>query len=217
MIKSKIFFSFMAFMLFSLMHSCKKEKADNAVVPEVNTAQGETVYVVDTLRSSIEWKGYKIFKSENTSHFGNLLFERGEMSVKEGRLQSGIFVAHIASLSNEDLEDDAVQKEKLEKHLLSPDFFHAEKFPTATYEITQVSDGTGDYNTILDGKLTIKGVTRPLRINANVSVKEDKITLFSEPTDFSRSDFSIRFQSPIENGVIQDEINIQIVVSGIKK
>jgi hypothetical protein len=63
----------------------------------VTTTKDGTQYVVDTLNSRVEWKGYKIFKSENTSHFGTIKFESGDVTVKE-KLESGKFVADMASL-----------------------------------------------------------------------------------------------------------------------
>ena len=56
-------------------------------------------------------------------------------------------------------------KAKLEGHLKSGDFFEVEEFPTASYEITKVTENTaGDYNTLLEGNLTIKGITKPVTV-----------------------------------------------------
>lgn len=47
-------------------------------------------------------------------------------------------------------------------HLRSPDFFDVEQFPTITYASTGLArDGDG---WALDGELTVKGVTRPVRL-----------------------------------------------------
>jgi hypothetical protein len=60
---------------------------------------------LDTLNSKVEWKGYKVFKSENTSHFGTIKFESGDVTVKDGKLESGKFVADMNSLTSVDLKD----------------------------------------------------------------------------------------------------------------
>lgn len=209
---------FSAFLAAFITISCKKEKPLSSEGSDVVTVKDGDQFTVDTLNSKVEWKGYKIFKSENTSHFGTVKFESGDVTVKEGNLQSGKFVADMTSLTSEDLKNDAAQLEKLNGHLKSGDFFEVEKFPTASYEITKVSPlSEGDYNTVLDGNLTIKGITKPMQFKANVSVKEGVVSIATEPKDISRKEFGIEFQSPVQNGVIKDEITLQINVKALEK
>lgn len=198
--------------------SCKKEKPLTSEGNEVTTTKEGSQYVLDTLNSRVEWKGYKVFKSENTSHFGTITFESGDVTVKDGQLESGKFVADMGSLTSVDLKDKADQLEKLNGHLKSGDFFEVEKFPTASYEITKVTPAAeGDYNTILDGNLTVKGITKPTQFKANVSVNEGVVSVATEPKDISREEFGVKFQSPAENGVIKDEVTLQINVKALEK
>lgn len=193
--------------------SCKKEETLTHKKNEVSTSQNGELYTLDTQNSNIEWKGFKIFKSENTSNFGKMKFERGELTVHNGKLESGKFIANINSLECENLKDNPESKKDLEDHLKSGDFFETEKFPTASYEITKVETlETGDYNTLLEGNLTIKGITKSVNFKANVSEKEGVLTLYTEPTDINREDFGVKFSIPIKNGVIKNEINLQIAV-----
>jgi polyisoprenoid-binding protein YceI len=209
---------FSAFLASFIIVSCKKEKPVTGESNEVVTAKDGAQFAVDTLNSKVEWKGYKIFKSENTSHFGIIKFESGDVTAKDGKLQSGKFVADMTSLTSEDLKKDAAQMEKLNSHLKSGDFFETEKFPTASYEITKVSPlAEGDYNTVLDGNLTIKGITKQMQFKANVSVKDGVVSIATEPKDISRKEFGVEFQSPVENGVIKDEITLQINVKALEK
>ncbi|WP_297984954.1 YceI family protein [uncultured Chryseobacterium sp.] len=199
--------------------SCGKDKPLTSETSEVTTKKDGNAYQVDTLNSKIEWKGYKVVKSDNTSHFGTIKLESGDVTVKDGKLESGKFVADMTSLTSVDLKDDAEQLNKLNGHLKSGDFFEVEKFPTASYEITKVSENTtgGDYNTVLDGNLTIKGITKPVQFNANVSVKEGEVSIATEPKDINREDFGVKFQMPVANGVIKDEVNLQILVKAAEK
>lgn len=199
--------------------SCGKDKPLTSETSEVTTTKDGNAYQVDTLNSKIEWKGYKVVKSDNTSHFGTIKLESGDVTVKDGKLESGKFVADMTSLTSVDLKDDAEQLNKLNGHLKSGDFFEVEKFPTASYEITKVSENTtgGDYNTVLDGNLTIKGITKPVQFNANVSVKEGEVSIATEPKDINREDFGVKFQMPVANGVIKDEVNLQILVKAAEK
>lgn len=197
--------------------SCVKEKPAAGESQTTTTREGE-IYEVDTLNSKVEWKGYKVLKTDNTSHFGTIKFESGNVTVKNDRLESGKFVANMATLENIDLKDEADQKAKLENHLKSKDFFDTEKFPTATFEITKITPAAqGDYNTALDGKLTIKGITKPVQFNANVVAANGIVSIATEPKDISRDDFGIKFQMPAANGIIKDEINIQVLIKALVK
>ncbi len=202
----------------SVLISCGKDKPLTSESNDVMTTKDGQMYVVDTLNSKIEWKGFKVLKSDNTSHFGTIKFESGDVTVKDNKLESGKFVADMSTLENVDIADDAEQKAKLEGHLKSGDFFEVEKFPTASYEITKVSASEGgDYNSILDGNLTIKGITKPVQFNANVSVNNGEVSIATEPKDIMREDFGVKFQVPVQNGVIKNEVNIQILVKALEK
>lgn len=206
------------FMTAMVVVACKKEKPLVSENNEVSTTKEGNPFIVDTLNSKIEWKGYKIFKSENTGHFGTLKFESGDVTVKDGKLESGKFVADMNSLTSEDLKSDAAQLEKLNGHLKSGDFFEVEKFPTASYEITKVTPSAGgDYNTLLDGNLTVKGISKPVQFKANVSVKEGEVSIATEPKDIQREEFGVKFKAPAENGVIKDEITLQISIKALEK
>ena len=73
--------------------SCKKEKetVKNEPVKEESVADYQT-FTINKEQSNIDWKGYKIFKSENTSHFGTMDFSEGNINVKDGKLVSGKLV-----------------------------------------------------------------------------------------------------------------------------
>lgn len=201
-----------------ILTSCGKDKPVTSETNEVSTSKEGMVYEIDTLSSRIEWKGYKIVKSDQTGHFGTINFESGDLTIYNGVLESGKFVADMNSLTSVDLKDDAAQLAKLEGHLKSGDFFETEKYPTASYEITKVSkNATGDYNTLLDGNLTIKGITKPIQFNANVSIKDGAASIATEPKDISREGFNVKFQMPVANGVVKDDVNLQILIKATEK
>ncbi len=209
---------FLAIFSTMILVSCGKDKPLTSEATEVSTTSHGATYEVDTLNSRIEWKGYKVMKSDQTSHFGTIKFESGDLTVKDGVLESGKFVADMNSLTSVDLKDDAEQLGKLNGHLKSGDFFETDKFPTASFEITKVSHNeAGDYNTLLDGNLTIKGITKPVQFNANVSVKDGEASIATEPKDIKREDFGVKFQLPLANGLLKDEVNLQILIKAMEK
>ena len=56
--------------------SCQKEKPVSSESNEVTTTKDGSQYTLDTLNSKVEWKGYKIFKSEST-----VILERSNLKV----------------------------------------------------------------------------------------------------------------------------------------
>ena len=202
----------------AIVVSCGKDKPLTSETTEVSTTNDGATYAIDTLNSRIEWKGYKVVKSDQSSHFGMIKFESGDLTVKDGVLESGKFVADMNSLTSIDLKDDAEQLAKLNGHLKSGDFFEADKFPTASFVITKdTPNESGDYNTLLDGNLTIKGITKPVQFQANVSIKDGEASIATEPKDVMREDFGVKFQMPLANGVIKDEVNLQIFIKAMEK
>ena len=200
-----------------LVISCGKDKPVTSESNEVLTQTDGVLYKVDTMNSRVEWKGYKVLKTDQTTHFGTIRFESGDVTIKEGKLQSGKFVADINTLENIDLKDKQEMKTKLESHLKSGDFFEVEKFPTASYEITKVTEANGgDYNTLLDGNLTIKGITKPVQFKANVTVADGNVNIATEPTDINREDFGLKFELPLQNGLLNKEFNLQILVKALE-
>lgn len=208
--KNLFIFSLLTFCLVTFT-SCNKEKNISVEAPQNTNATN--ILKIDTANSKIEWKGFKIFKSENTSHLGVIKFSQGELTtLANGVLVGATLTADMLSIENLDLTDTE-SKTKLENHLKSDDFFAVEKFPTAKIEIKNIiPSNEGDYNSILEGNLTIKNTTKPIKINANVVYNDQQVSIFTEPTELNRKDFNIEFQSPIENGVIKDEIEVQAII-----
>ena len=218
MIRKFYFPLFCALFILFISNSCTKEKtAANETVSSENGKNAD-VYQLDVPASKIEWRGYKIFKAENLAHFGTVAFKKGEIAAENGKLQGGNFTADMNSLVSEDLQNDPAQMEKLVGHLQSRDFFETEKYPEAKFEITKTAQmSQGDYNTLISGKLTIKDKTNAVQFNANVSVNGDEISVRTEPFDVNRRDFNLNFESPAANGVIKDEMTLQIIIKAKKK
>lgn len=66
----------------------------------------------------------------------------------------------------------AVKDENLAAHLQAPDFFDIERFPQVTFDSTLVRTEGGEL--IVDGELTIKGITRA--IEARGTITEPAVT-----------------------------------------
>lgn len=201
-----------------MLWSCDKKTSEEGIAIGAPIQKDGIAYTLDTSNSRIEWKGYKILKTEQTSHFGSLSFNDGLLTVKDGKLQYGLFQADVKSIKNLDLQRDASLQAKLEEHLKSKDFFDVEKYPNATFEITRINPAsTGDFNTILEGDLTIKNIKKNIRVFANVMVNDGEVIIASEPTDLKRKDFGLNVEIPLENGILHDDFTIQIMVKAKRK
>lgn len=92
-------------------------------------------------------------------------------------------------------------------HLRNPDFFHAEKFPTATFQPESIVRGDGGIT--VSGKLTIRGITRDHSIRFSTSRHKDGIRLVGQ-SSINRKDFKIDYDSLLNP--IEDQVMLKISV-----
>jgi polyisoprenoid-binding protein YceI len=96
-----------------------------------------------------------------------------------------------------------VQDENLVTHLLTPDFFDAERTPEITFSATDVRRSGNDVT--VDGELTIKGTTKPVELTGTVSdpiedaYGNDRIALNLETT-IDRTQFGLNWNLSLPNG-----------------
>jgi polyisoprenoid-binding protein YceI len=93
-------------------------------------------------------------------HSGVSLFKGGvtdfDASLEDGRLSGSANVAGIT-----------VQDENLQGHLLSPEFFDAERFPEVSFSSTSIHRD-GDV-IVVDGELEIRGVKQPISLTGTIA------------------------------------------------
>lgn len=116
-----------------------------------------------------------------------------------------------------DLNSITTNQEQRDAHLRSADFFEVETYPTMTYKGSGVRQ-EGDHF-VLDGELTLKGVTKvvPLTFEVN-GIGENPLTNgvvagFSGHASINRKDFNVNFEG-VQNGiaVVADKVDIHIEV-----
>ena len=169
-------------------------------------------YKIDTKASKISWKGYKV----TGTHKGHISLKKGKLLFDGGMLTGGSFVVDMSSITCTDLEGE--WKQKLEGHLMSPDFFDSKAHPTATFEVTKVvSRGTpGDYKIV--GDLSIKGITQQVKFMAHVE-EADKTVKATGKMTIDRSDFDVRYGSGsffdgLKDKTIYDEFDLELELVG---
>ena len=116
-------------------------------------------WAIDNSHTSLEFSVRHLGLSTVKGTFHGV---RGEVDVDESDLtrSSGRVEIDVATIDTRDQRRDT--------HLRSGDFFDTDRFPTATFTTTRiVALGGNRYE--VEGELTIRDVTRPLTLEAEVS------------------------------------------------
>lgn len=167
-------------------------------------AFGQTKKVVT---SDVHWWGYKLVKSEASSHDGTVNLKNGVVVLKKGQLIGGNFVLDMTSINATDLQGEYQQK--LNGHLKNGDFFEVEKFPTATFKITSVKKST-DGKSLITGNFTAKGKTSLVSFPAKVSVKNGAVSFESDKFTIDRQKWDIAYKSTMQDVVVKDDIDLVV-------
>ena len=99
------------------------------------------------ISSDVHWWGYKIAKTEASSHDGTVNVKSGNLVLKNGSVVGGQFVLDMTTINATDLSGE--YQGKLNGHLKNGDFFEVEKYPTATYKITSVKKNASKITILL--------------------------------------------------------------------
>jgi polyisoprenoid-binding protein YceI len=145
---------------------------------------------------------------------------RGKFSNFSGQIITGADPFSSSATAEIDLKSITTGNDQRDAHLRSADFFEVETYPTMTYRSTGVRFEDGNY--ILDGQLTLKGVTKnvPLVLELNGFGPDPyggTRAGFSASGELSRSDFNVSFNAPLQNGgvVVSDKITLHLEIEAV--
>ncbi|WP_415060654.1 YceI family protein [Flavobacterium sp.] len=202
--------------------SCKKEAESTEPVEAAAEASADAnTFKVDATKSSIEWVGTK----PAGKHNGTISLSAGELSLNNGKVESGKFTIDMNSITVLDLKAGD-GKEDLEGHLKglgkeedADHFFNTKKFPEGTFEITSVE--TVDAKTTVNGNLTLKGITKPVSFPASIAVDGNNLTLSSESFKINRTLWGVNYASKsifdnLKDKFVDDEIELKVTVTATK-
>jgi polyisoprenoid-binding protein YceI len=99
----------------------------------------------------------------------------------------------------------ATEFEKLTTHLKSPDFFDVRRFPTARFESTKITPGSGSSQ--ITGKLTLHGVTKEISFPATVEIGPSGLSLKSE-FSIDRSEYGMTYDPK----KVENKVSLTVVV-----
>jgi polyisoprenoid-binding protein YceI len=117
------------------------------------------------------------------------------------------FSADVASINTNNEDRD--------KHLRSPDFFDAAKFPKLTFKSSKITKAGKGYK--LKGQLTIHGVTKEVTLDATVSESVQnpwgKLVRAAKVTGkIKREDFGLTWNKTLDKGgvLVGSEVTIEV-------
>lgn len=168
--------------------------SDTKAAPAPDTAATRSL-AINPSNSKIEFVGAKV----TASHPGGFTDFAGKIDLADPIEQSRISVTiQTASLF--------ADKEKLTKHLKSPDFFDVQKFPTATFQSTEIKkEGAGH---IISGDLTLHGVTQRISFPATIDASGSEVSANAE-FSINRKDFGITYPG-MPDDLIRDLVVVKL-------
>ena len=109
-----------------------------------------------------------------------------------------------------------------DRHLLSADFFHVDRYPEIRFTLREVKPLGGDRHRVF-GEITMRGARRQLRLDAAVSDTavdpwgQERIAV-DLTGSLNRKDFGLRWNQVVEAGPIAgDEVGISLSLSLVRQ
>ncbi len=174
----------------------------------VSTLPTTAAWQIDTSHSVVEFAVKHMMFSTAKGRFGQF---SGTINYDPANL-AGSSVAVEIDANSVDTRD-----EKRDGHLRAPDFFDVEQYPTLSFQSTRI-EPNGDSAFKGYGDLTIRGVTKPAVLDAEVTGQGknpwgQEVIGFNATTKFKRSEFGIEFGLlPIGMDLLAlgDEVKIEL-------
>lgn len=171
-------------------------------------------WTIDTAHSEIGFKVKHLVVSTASGKF--TAFEGTLVAEKEDFSDAKItFSAEIDSIHTGNEQRDG--------HLKSPDFFDAASFPKLTFTSTSLSK-TSDTEFSITGNLTLKGITKPITMNAEFGGIEKSlygqiVAGFELTAKINRQDFGLTWGPLTEAGgmVVGNDVKLAANIELIKQ
>jgi polyisoprenoid-binding protein YceI len=135
------------------------------------------LWKADEKTSTVNWE---LLDSDKKGTFGNLVTT---INFDKKKLEKSNITASV------DVATLKAGNEKLEKHLISADFFNAEKFPKITFTSKEIKATETGY--LAKGTLTMKDSTKAMDLPFTFSEKDKKQGVFSGTMTVSACDYGV--------------------------
>ncbi len=204
--------------------SCNNSpKGDEATIQnEQQTTVAEGIpFIIDTTTSRVRFTGNGVGKN----HPGIFRLSSGNVAVANNQVTGGSFVINIRSMELE--QKGGIFDEKLRPHLMSGDFFDADKFGTAKFDLTTIKPyerNNADTSIIeganftVSGNFTLKNVTKnvsfPARIDLDGNTFKAKANF-----DIDRTQWQMNYgnDKTLKDKFISEKVNIELDLQAKKQ
>lgn len=170
-------------------------------------------FEVVSAQSGIKWTGKKV----TGAHNGTIGIKTGSLLLDNGELSGGNFVIDISSIKILDITDPATNTQ-FAGHLFSEDFFAVDRFPEATFKITNIGRNH-DGKELITGDLTIKGITHPISFPAEVTITDNSFNASGKiRVDRTRYDMKFRsgnFFQNLGDTLIYNEFELDVTLTAM--
>jgi len=164
-------------------------------------------WTIDPVHSEVGFSVRHMMVSKVRGKFTNF---SATMVTAEDPLQSSV-------KATIDLSSITTGNEDRDNHIRSADFFEVDTYQTMTYQSTGIRVDGDDY--IVDGDLTLKGVTKPVPLRVELGgFGPDPYggtrAGFSARGEINRRDFGVDFNAALETGgvVVADKVTIELEI-----
>jgi polyisoprenoid-binding protein YceI len=147
---------------------------------------------------------------------------RGRFDKFEGTITTAPDPLSSSVTATVDLSSVNTNNETRDNHIRSEDFFHVEKHPTMTFHSTGVRQHGDGY--LLDGELTLRGITRPVTFRLEVNgFGPDPYggtrVGFSATAEINRNDWNVSFNGAIPGAssgvVLSDKVTLHLEIEAV--
>ena len=182
-----------------------------AAVLMMSVATAQVNWKVDGSHSKLGFSVTHMMVSETEGKFKvyeGSASSKTEMDFTDANIN---FSVDAASINTED--------EKRDGHLKSADFFDVEKYPKITFKSTSMKPtGKGSTSYVIEGDLTMHGVTKKVKLNAigaSKVVKDPYGQLkngFKVTGNINRKDFGLNWNAALEAGgvAVSEDVKIDL-------
>jgi polyisoprenoid-binding protein YceI len=145
---------------------------------------------------------------------------RGRLATFEGQIVTADNPLDSSVTASIDLSSIDTGNQQRDDHIRSADFFEVEKYPTMTYRSTGLRRDGDDF--VLDGQLSLKGVTQPVPLKLEVNgfgpdpfaadPEAGRRAGFTATGEINRMDFGVSYNGPVPGGGVALGDKVQIIL-----
>ena len=229
-----------------LFYACSSKKeatvsAGDALEQITSTIRPDT-FSIDVNASVTTW----IASRPNRKHNGIIPITAGTIFSAENEITGGKITMALTALKIKDLEADADSHLKLKGHLMSADFFLADSFPVAVFDIIQITPFDSAIQIVskeefeaefkpesmsafmvenpthwVTGNLTMRGTVRSISFPSTITFSADKISAEAR-FNIDRTDWGLMYQDEssvldkAKDRFIYNTINVGFYIKAVK-